>query len=160
LHNRYWLDNMLKRQYLRSSTSPPPFSLIIINIDNFEEFNNQHGRLYGDRVIYSVAHTISDLLRPTDIITRYRGDEFIVVLPDIDIAAARHIADACTGELWKKFLLRLMGKAFRIRQYIWVLQRSKPIKHRKCLLMRRIGRCSGQRTVAGIVFLSNSPISY
>ena len=93
LHNRYWLDNMLKRQCLRSSTSKKTLSLIIINIDNFEEFNNQHGRLYGDRVIYSVAHTISELLRPTDIITRYRGDEFIVVLPDIDIATARHIAE-------------------------------------------------------------------
>jgi len=92
LHNRYWLENMLKRQCARSSMSGKPLSLIMIDVDYFKEFNDRYGQRYGDHVLYSIAHIISDLLRPTDVITRYGVDEFIVVLPDLDVAIARQIA--------------------------------------------------------------------
>lgn len=93
LHNRYWLENMLKGQCLRSSMSDKPLSLIMIDVDYFKEFNDRFGQRYGDHVLYSIAHIISDLLRPTDVITRYGVDEFIVVLPDLDIAIARQVAE-------------------------------------------------------------------
>ncbi|MBM4271830.1 MAG: GGDEF domain-containing protein [Deltaproteobacteria bacterium] len=93
LHNRHWLDNMLKRLCARSSTDNKPLSLIMIDIDHFKEFNDHFGHLYGDHVLYSVARTISDLLRPTEIIARYGGDEFIVLLPDLDITVAKMVAE-------------------------------------------------------------------
>jgi diguanylate cyclase (GGDEF)-like protein len=93
LHNRYWLENMLKGQCLRSSMGEKPLSLIMIDVDYFKEFNDRYGRQHGDHVLYSIAHIISDLLRPADVITRYGVDEFIVVLPDLDIAIARQVAE-------------------------------------------------------------------
>jgi len=93
LHNRYWLENMLRGQCLRSSMSEKPLSLIMIDIDYFKEFIDRYGRQHGDHVLYSIAHIISDLLRPTDVITRYGVDEFIVVLPDLDITIARQVAE-------------------------------------------------------------------
>jgi diguanylate cyclase (GGDEF)-like protein len=65
----------------------------MIDIDYFKEFNDRYGHRYGDHVLYSIAHIISDLLRPTDVITRYGVDEFIVVLPDLDISIARQVAE-------------------------------------------------------------------
>jgi diguanylate cyclase (GGDEF)-like protein len=93
LHNRSWLDNMLKRQCLRSSMSKKPLSLIMIDVDHFNEFSNRHGPLNGDRLLYSIASIIGDLLRPTEVIARYGIDEFIVVFPDLDIEIIRIIAE-------------------------------------------------------------------
>jgi len=102
LHNRYWFNNMIKRQCLRSSISKNPFSIIMIDIDNFKEFNDKYGHLYGDNIIYSVAHTLNDLLRPTEVIARYGGDEFIVLLPELNITMARHIAERLHNGLMDK----------------------------------------------------------
>ena len=60
----------------------------MIDIDYFKAFNEQYGRAYGDHILSFVAHTISDHLRPTEIITRYGGDEFVIFLPDVGIEPA------------------------------------------------------------------------
>jgi diguanylate cyclase (GGDEF)-like protein len=84
LHNRHWLDQMLERQVLRSTTNETPMSLIMLDIDYFKEFNERYSHLYGDHVLYSVAYAISGHLRPREMIARY-GDE-------VTIGAARKIA--------------------------------------------------------------------
>jgi diguanylate cyclase (GGDEF)-like protein len=91
LHNRFWMDMVLERQVQRSITGGLPLSLILIDIDNFKTFNDRCGRGYGERVLYSMAHTLSDHLRPTEIVARYGGDEFVVILPDVAIEAAMKI---------------------------------------------------------------------
>jgi len=93
LRNRNWLDNMLKRTCQRCSTGNTPLSIIMIDIDHFKSFINNHGHLYGDRVLYSIAHTISELLRPTEVIARFGGDEYVVLLPDHDIDVAWSVAE-------------------------------------------------------------------
>ncbi|PJC74720.1 MAG: GGDEF domain-containing protein, partial [Syntrophobacterales bacterium CG_4_8_14_3_um_filter_58_8] len=91
VHNRFWMDMVLERQVQRSVTGGLPLSVIMIDIDHFKTFNDRYGRAYGEHVLYSVAHTLSDHLRPTEIIARYGGDEFVVILPDVAIGKAMKI---------------------------------------------------------------------
>jgi diguanylate cyclase (GGDEF)-like protein len=93
LHNRFWLETLLDRQVQRSTIGGMPLSLIMIDIDNFKIFNDQFGHAYGDHVLYTVAHMLSDQLRPTEIIARYGGDEFVVVLPETVLETARQIGE-------------------------------------------------------------------
>jgi diguanylate cyclase (GGDEF)-like protein len=92
LPNREWLCELLKRQCQRSSTDGQPLSLILIDIDNFSEFINTNGHRLGDRIVYAMSYTLKNLLRPVEIVSRFRNDQFAVLLPDIDIDRARNIA--------------------------------------------------------------------
>lgn len=65
----------------------------MVDIDHFRRFNDNYGRSYGDHVLYSIAHTISDHLRPTEVLARYGDDEFIILLPGIGIKSARSVAE-------------------------------------------------------------------
>jgi diguanylate cyclase (GGDEF)-like protein len=65
----------------------------MVDIDDFKTFNNRHGVAYGDHFLSFVSHKICDRLRPTEVITRYGGDEFVIFLPGIDIDVARRISE-------------------------------------------------------------------
>jgi len=93
LHNRYWLDGMLKRQFLRSTMAKTHFSIIIIDVDDFKALNDTYGHVSGDRILYSVARIISDYIRPSEMIARFGGDEFIILLPNLSLEATRVIAE-------------------------------------------------------------------
>jgi diguanylate cyclase (GGDEF)-like protein len=93
LHNRFWLEMLLERQVQRSTMGGLPLSLIMIDIDHFKTFNDHYGQAYGDHVLYAVAHTLSGHLRPTEIIARYGGDEFVVILPEMGLETARDIGE-------------------------------------------------------------------
>ena len=69
------------------------FSVIILDIDLFKNANDAHGHLFGDRVIRSVASEIKANIRVVDMAGRYGGDEFLVLLPQIDIAGSLAVAE-------------------------------------------------------------------
>jgi len=110
LHNRRWFENMLKRQCLRSSKSKNFLSLIMIGVDHFNEFINRYGHFHGYRVLCSVASTLTELLRPAEIIARYGTDEFVVVFPDLDIGIIGIIAERLHKGLSNKAPIILNGK--------------------------------------------------
>lgn len=95
LHNRRWFDDILTRQIMRSSMDHKPLSLLVVDIDGLHDVNQQFGQAAGDQAVYTVAQTLTQNCRPTDLVARLGGDKFAVLLPDTDAhgaeTAARHL---------------------------------------------------------------------
>ncbi|MEE4379379.1 MAG: GGDEF domain-containing protein [Candidatus Competibacteraceae bacterium] len=94
LYNRRWLEHMFKREQRRiSHDSSISLCLIIIDVDHFKRFNDQYGHLAGDKVLRRVAHSLRECVRPRDIVIRFGGEEFVVLLPDTILETAVFIAE-------------------------------------------------------------------
>lgn len=76
-----------------------PFSLVMIDLDEFKDVNDHHGHQAGDRLLGEIANTIGTAARDTDAVFRYGGDEFAVLLPRTDAAAALAVAERIRGAI-------------------------------------------------------------
>ena len=93
LHNRRWLDNNMPRVMHRCYKNNEALSVMMIDIDGFKVYNDNHGHLAGDIALRSVAETIKKYLRPEDMVARYGGEELFALLPGMDIQATLTIAE-------------------------------------------------------------------
>jgi diguanylate cyclase (GGDEF)-like protein len=82
--NRRCLDQLLRREISRAQRKGSSFSMLLIDVNSFKLFNSRFGHLYGDRVLSEVANVLSSAVRASDVVVRYGGDEFIVLLADTD----------------------------------------------------------------------------
>ena len=85
LHNRYGMEKFFPRALARCQRDGVPAAQVVIDVDNFKDFNNRYGHLAGDAVLMAVADQIQTRFRPTDLMARYGGDEFTVLLPNTEI---------------------------------------------------------------------------
>jgi diguanylate cyclase (GGDEF)-like protein len=92
LHNRAWLNDRLSAFIDEAHAAQRPLSLIMIDLDHFKNFNDNHGHLIGDQALRTAAGVLSAALRPSDFAVRYGGEELLVILPDSNQAAARMVA--------------------------------------------------------------------
>jgi diguanylate cyclase (GGDEF)-like protein len=82
LYNSRYLNLVLRRETKRASRSGRPLSLLFIDLDGFKMVNDTHGHLYGSRALVEAAAVIRNSARETDVVARFGGDEFALVLPD------------------------------------------------------------------------------
>jgi diguanylate cyclase (GGDEF)-like protein len=82
LYNSRYLNLVLRRETKRASRSGRPLSLLFIDLDGFKTINDSHGHLYGSRALVEAAAVIRQSARETDVVARFGGDEFALVLPD------------------------------------------------------------------------------
>jgi diguanylate cyclase (GGDEF)-like protein/PAS domain S-box-containing protein len=84
LYNRRFLEETLRREVARGARSGAPFSIMMLDLDHFKRVNDGFGHDAGDLVLRRVARALQDNTRASDIVCRFGGEEFMVVLPDTD----------------------------------------------------------------------------
>jgi len=93
LGNRHSMEDSFPREIERCTKNNDPVSLIMIDVDNFKDFNDRFGHIAGDRALTAVSRILHKYFRPRDVLVRYGGDEFAVLLPQVNVGAALEIAD-------------------------------------------------------------------
>jgi len=110
LYNRQYWETSVYTEYERHRRSGSSLSLIMIDIDQFKETNDTYGHVAGDQVIRDLSELLSESVREADIVGRYGGEEFGLLLPDTDIEGAMQFA-----ERLRISVQTLMVKPYEIR---------------------------------------------
>ncbi|MGD2295263.1 MAG: GGDEF domain-containing protein, partial [Candidatus Aminicenantes bacterium] len=93
LYNHAYIKERLKQELYRSQRYRHTMSVLMIDIDNFKSINDSNSHPLGDRVLRTVSMLMQQNLRPSDIIGRYGGEEFFVILPQTSSENARLVAE-------------------------------------------------------------------
>jgi len=103
--NRRGLDETLAREVARAARYGNALSIGVIDIDNFKRLNDTYGHQTGDRALIHLVRVVQSLLRPTDTIGRFGGEEFVIVLPETAAEAGQSALERLQRELTRQFFL-------------------------------------------------------
>ncbi len=99
LYNRGYLHEVLEREMARALRYGDVLSLLMIDLDDFKDVNDEFGHAAGDEVLRKVARMLRPGLRDGDVLARYGGDEFCVLLPNTDASAGTVVADRLRAQV-------------------------------------------------------------
>lgn len=99
LYNLEFLIGFLQQQLLFSFRQRLPVAVAIVDIDEFSKVNQEHGFEFADGALMSIANRLLHITRSSDLLARYGGDQFAVVLPNTDLAGARVLAEKVRSEV-------------------------------------------------------------
>jgi diguanylate cyclase (GGDEF)-like protein len=88
VYNRRYFEEAVAREFETASRHAWPLSVVFVDLDKFKEINDTFGHQAGDAVLVAVARLLGEVLRDTDIVARYGGDEFVLLLPGVDSGQA------------------------------------------------------------------------
>ncbi len=99
LFNRYKLDEALASEFERARRYGRPLSIIMIDMDGLKAINDTHGHPAGDAALKRIADVIRTAIRQIDIPARFGGDEFVVLLPEVELELAVKIAERICSKI-------------------------------------------------------------
>ena len=94
LYNRRYMEEALNRELVRATRRQRPVGVLMVDVDHFKHFNDTHGHTGGDALLQQFSKMMQNVVREKDVVCRYGGEEFLIVLPDIDAAGLRSTAEA------------------------------------------------------------------
>jgi diguanylate cyclase (GGDEF)-like protein len=91
--SRAHLDDAARQEIERHQRYGHPVSLVMVDIDHFKQINDQFGHAMGDRVLQAFCRLMQDSIRASDVLGRWGGEEFVMILPNTDFASAKELAE-------------------------------------------------------------------
>lgn len=102
LFNRRYTSKVLEAEFNRAKRYKNPLSCLLIDIDYFKKINDVYGHSFGDKVLVYFSSFLLEMTRSTDVVTRYGGEEFLVILPDVNIHGAKDFAERLRDGISKR----------------------------------------------------------
>jgi len=99
LFNRRFFDERVEFEFERGQRLHSPLALLVADIDHFKDFNDRHGHSRGDEVLRAVARQLLEGVRSQDVVCRYGGEEFALILPNTNGAQAMRIAESLRQDI-------------------------------------------------------------
>jgi len=118
IHNYRYFTKTLDYEVNRTNRFQEPLCLMMIDLDNFKSYNDSFGHIQGDNLLKDVSRLFKDKLRAIDVICRYAGDEFAVILPETDIDGALIAAEKLRGSVEELVLKRPITLSIGVAQYL------------------------------------------
>ncbi len=134
LFNTRYLNRTIEMEIQRSLRYRTSVSLIFMDIDYFKQVNDNHGHLVGSKILAEMGQLLLRNLRSVDVVVRYGGDEFVVVLPHTSPAAAAQIAERIRRAIEQSVFLEKEGYALRITASFGVASCPESAKSKEELL--------------------------
>jgi diguanylate cyclase len=103
--NRRGLDDVYARESARSDRRGTPLSIAMLDLDDFKRINDTYGHTAGDEALKHLVKVVKETLRSMDVISRFGGEEFLILLPETTIEAATQAMTRLQRELTKHFFL-------------------------------------------------------
>lgn len=121
LFNRRYMDVILRKELTRCERYGKEFSIALLDIDNFKTINDTKGHQFGDEVLRNLADLIRDSVREEDMVCRYGGEEFLIILPETDSEGAVILANRIRNALKADVFFQLHAITFSAGTASWPL---------------------------------------
>lgn len=102
LYNRRKINRLLEETFEKAKESRSRAALIMADIDHFKSINDRYGHLEGDRVLVQITHRLQHGIRKEDLLGRWGGEEFLIILPDTDIDTALFLGERLRKHVWQQ----------------------------------------------------------
>jgi diguanylate cyclase (GGDEF)-like protein len=109
--NRRSINTCLEKLERKSTKS---YALVLIDLDHFKQINDQYGHDKGDEALIKVSEVLSQIIRDSDVVGRFGGEEFILILNQSSLAQAKNIAERCRQAIQALQLFSNIGEAIKV----------------------------------------------
>ena len=132
LFNRRLMLKMLELEKNRSIRNKKPFTLIMADIDHFKKINDSYGHAVGDKILISVSKTLIKSIRKSDMVSRWGGDEFLILLPETDKSGGTDLANKLL-EIFRKKVSKYSNNKINLTMSLGVFEYMENINLNECL---------------------------
>ena len=132
LFNRRLMLKMLKFEKNRSIRNKKPFTLIMADIDHFKEINDLYGHNAGDKFLIGASKLLLKSIRKSDIVSRWGGDEFLILLPETDLSGGTDLANKLL-EIFRQRAYKYLNNKINLTMSFGVFEYMKDKSINECI---------------------------